>query len=162
MYKRQRRLTNAWASPREYYQDSTYFDSKLPFVYEPSIQELNNDMTYEMLHNFVSYNENRNLIIVDENKKIINVSDGWTRNCGYTYDEVYDQSFRLLQGTDTCLETIKMFEEELKTENKANMNIINYSKSGLPMQCHVDCIELQDTRGSYFENPKFLCEMIIL
>ena len=55
-----------------------------------------------------------------------------------------------------------MFEEELKTENKANMNIINYSKSGLPMQCHVDCIELQDTRGSYFENPKFLCEMIIL
>ena len=34
MFKRQRRLTNAWSSPREYYQDTIFNDSKIPYMYK--------------------------------------------------------------------------------------------------------------------------------
>lgn len=162
MVPRKRRLTNAWSSPREYYQDTTFNDSKIPYMYNSaSIEQLKNEMSYEMLYNFVRYNEDRSLIIVDENKKIINVSELWTRQCGYSYDDVYNQSFQIMQGKDTCKETIQQFEQELEKTNKAKMNIINYSKTKEPMRCNVNCVKLYDVNRSYFDNPKFLCESII-
>ena len=82
------------------------------------------DIFYILNHNF-----QQNYVITDEKGLIKYVNYGWCNLCQYNLDEVKDKTLKILQGEETNRNTLSKFEKELKSNNKANMIILNYKKN---------------------------------
>jgi PAS domain S-box-containing protein len=78
------------------------------------------------------------VILTDAEKKIIWVNDAFLYISGYTLFEVLGKGpGDVLQGQNTCKETINLISKSLKKQQAIETTILNYRKSGEPYLCHL-------------------------
>lgn len=94
------------------------------------------DLIERGLHDILDYAEKHQngkkeaLVISDGRGVILHSNEAWRSLCGYTEDDVRNQTSRVLQGPLTCQDTVNELNEKLRTGLPASAKVINYRKNG--------------------------------
>ncbi len=84
-----------------------------------------------------------------EGPKIIYVNPAFTKNTGYTPDEVIGQTPRLLQGPKTNRILLDQVRQALKNWKSIDVELVNYRKDGSEFWVEMTIIPIADATGWY-------------
>ncbi len=79
--------------------------------------------------------------------EIVYVNKAFTELTGYSFDEVNGQNPRILQSTNTDVETTKTIRRALETKTPVRVTIKNYSKSGEEYWLDLSILPLKNSQG---------------
>lgn len=79
--------------------------------------------------------------------KIVYVNKAFERVTGYHPDEVLGETPRLLQGPDTCKETLQRIRAALRDHTACHEKILNYAKNGTPYWVDMHIFPLKNRFG---------------
>lgn len=79
--------------------------------------------------------------------RIVYTNEAFTRIFGYSHEEVLGRSPRMLQGPDTCAETIKEISTVVHGGMSIRRRILNYTKSRQPIWVDVNIVPLPNAHG---------------
>jgi len=74
--------------------------------------------------------------------RIVYANKAFSHIFGYSCDEVLGQSPRILQGKDTCAETVKEISSIIHAGKSIRRRILNYTKAGQPLWVDVNIVPL--------------------
>lgn len=97
--------------------------------------------TEKMMELLAMY-EKRAMFISEIDGTIQYVNEKWCCICEFDKKSVIGQRFNILQGPKTDKIKTRNFVNTLSNAEKANMNIINYSKSGKELNLYVEAKKL--------------------
>jgi len=87
------------------------------------------------------------VIIMDNSGAIEWVNQGFERLTGYTLSDVEGKDNSFLHGPKTDTDAIDYVERHIKTGKGAQIDILNYTKSGQQYWAHVDLEPIYDVHG---------------
>ena len=79
---------------------------------------------------------NEALILTDGQGKITAINKPWFDMCGYTSDEVYGKTCAILQGRETDMEAVTVFNQQIQNREEAEMTVVNYKKGEELLSLH--------------------------
>lgn len=79
--------------------------------------------------------------------KIVYVNEAFTRNTGYTKDDVIGKTPRILQGPLTNRKELDRLKECMKKWQPCEVETINYKKNGEPFWINFSIVPIADERG---------------
>jgi len=83
--------------------------------------------------------------------EILHANEAWTRQCGYSVDDVYGEHFSTLQGPSTDNAEAAAFVRRLHSQNQADCVLVNYTKDGREFLHHLSARNITDpASGSSF------------
>jgi PAS domain S-box-containing protein len=85
--------------------------------------------------------------IDNDGPKIVYVNEAFTRNTGYTKDDVIGKTPRILQGPYTSRNELDRLKECLKNKQPCEVEIVNYKKNGEPFWVNFSIVPIADERG---------------
>lgn len=88
------------------------------------------------------------ILVTDANGLIEWVNEGFVRLSGYDAEEVVNKKPSFLQGPMTDPNTAAYMRERLSTQQGFSVEIINYSKSGIPYWAEVKVQPMRDAGGN--------------
>lgn len=80
---------------------------------------------------------------------IVYVNHSLLKQTGFQRHELLGRSPRLFQGADTDHNVIRRFGQRLRRWEQARMEVLNYSREGLPYWVEIKVAPLADTNGFY-------------
>lgn len=80
---------------------------------------------------------------------IVHVNAAWCRACGYTADEAQGNTCRILQGTQTCRNTLEALGKAAAEANSVTVRLLNYTQDGTPFMNTLLVAPLQSGSGRY-------------
>jgi PAS domain S-box-containing protein len=81
--------------------------------------------------------------------RIVFVNAAFTRQTGYTADEVLGRSPRFLQGQDTSKAELRRVAASLRRWQAVHAELLNYRKDGQPYWSETQIVPVADARGNY-------------
>lgn len=88
------------------------------------------------------------IVITDKNQNIEWVNEGFTKICGYTFEEVLGKKpGKFLQGEETDQKTVAKIRNTLRAGEKIKAELINYRKSGEKYWIEVNIQPIRDEEG---------------
>lgn len=91
----------------------------------------NQKQEFVFLSSFASH-LGQSYVFTDPDRRVVWVSPSFHKLTGYSLEEVRGRSLSLLQGPDTCQETVKRIREHLNKRQRVREEILNYTKNGSP------------------------------
>jgi diguanylate cyclase (GGDEF)-like protein/PAS domain S-box-containing protein len=79
--------------------------------------------------------------------RIIYTNDAFTRIFGYSSEDVMGRSPRMLQGPETCAETIREISSVIHGGRSIRRRLLNYTKAGQPIWVDVNIVPLPTYDG---------------
>ena len=76
------------------------------------------------------------LILTDGQGKITAINKPWFDMCGYTSDEVYGKTCAILQGQETDMKAVTVFNQQIQNREEAEMTVVNYKKGEELLSLH--------------------------
>ena len=83
-----------------------------------------------------------------QNPEILYVNEAVTHISGYTSEELIGQTPRILQGENTCRETLDRLKETLSKGKSFSDELLNYTKDGDPYWLDINIVPVKDTAGN--------------
>jgi PAS domain S-box-containing protein len=123
------------------------------------IEDFVNLSDYCDLIESVRLNKTHGFFCMNDNKEIICVSEYWTHICGYRESEISGLKPTFLQGEETNLNMIKIFENSLNENGMSQTNIINYTKDGKQFHNNLSAIKLNNKYETNINAPMFVAEI---
>lgn len=92
------------------------------------------------------------IVIADNKKNVIWVNHSFTEMTGYSLEELAGKPLgSLLQGEDTCQDTVGEISKRLRDCEPVNVEILNYHKNGSKYWNHLSIMPVQEDGGvTYF------------
>ncbi len=88
------------------------------------------------------------VVITDDEACIEWVNDGFTRNTGYSLEEVIGKKpFDFLHGPETDSATQILMKESIQQKSGFDVDVINYRKDGTPFWVSIEARPIRDDRG---------------
>lgn len=82
-------------------------------------------------------------------QRIVFVNEAFTRQTGYSEQEVIGRSTRFLQGPGTDLEELRRVGDALRRWDPVQTELLNYRKDGQPNWVEIKMVPIADETGSY-------------
>ncbi len=144
-----------WLNVDAYYTYDDYSKPELLVITITDISEKKNDQKIQKLISSAVTNVNHAIIITEaepiENPgpKILYVNDSFTETTGYTKEDVYGKSPRILQGEKTDKSTLVEIKHALKNWQPIKCEVLNYKKSGEEFWVELDIKPVKNKNGWY-------------
>ncbi len=87
--------------------------------------------------------------IEGDGPKLVFVNQSFTKQTGYTLDEVYGKTPRILQGLKTDKEILANVKKALKEWKPVHAELINYDKWGNEFWVEFDIVPIADEKGRF-------------
>ena len=81
--------------------------------------------------------------------RVVYSNKAFTRNTGYTSEEILGQTPRILQGPKTCRAALDKLRKKLKGWREVRIELLNYRKDGTEFWVELNIRPVADARGWY-------------
>lgn len=87
------------------------------------------------------------VLITDADRRIMSVNPAFEAMTGYAMDELVGGTCAVLQGVDTCIETVRQMRVALRSAKPFNGELLNYRKDGTTFWNELSINPVIDTDG---------------
>ncbi len=81
--------------------------------------------------------------------RVVYCNKAFTRNTGYTAEDIIGKTPRILQGPGTCRATLDTLRKKLKGWREVRVELLNYKKDGTEFWIELNIRPVADARGWY-------------
>jgi len=82
-------------------------------------------------------------------RQILYVNEAFTRMTGYTFEEAYGKTLRMLRGPDTSLLEVNKIRRAFNRHKPVRVELVNYRKDGSAFWVECNIVPFADERGSF-------------
>jgi PAS domain S-box-containing protein len=84
-----------------------------------------------------------------QGRRILYVNEAFTRMTGYTFEDAYGKTLRMLRGPNTSLSEVNKIREAFNKHKPVRVEIVNYRKDGSAFWVECNTVPFADEKGSF-------------